>query len=59
MCVHVCFILVCSIKQDRGRGETWMLEHCPTNNINSDTVATVDVASTKIAIVPSLNFQAT
>ena len=29
-------------------GEIWTLEHYTTNNINSDTVATDDVASTKI-----------
>ena len=43
-----------------------MLEHCTTNNSNSDTVATANEASTTIdtsqiqstsAIVPSLNFQ--
>ena len=55
---------MCSTKQNRG--ETWMLEHCTTNNNNSDTVDTATEASTSIdtsqiqstaAIVPSLNFQ--
>ena len=55
---------MCSTKQNRG--ETWILEHCTTNNSNSDTVATANEESTTtdtsqiqstVAIVLSLNFQ--
>ena len=62
--VHVCVLLECSTKQNRR--DTWMLEHCTTNNSNSDTVVTANEGSTTIVtsqiqstavIVLSLNFQ--
>lgn len=65
LCTCVCPI-VCSTRQSRG--ETWMLRHCTTNNTNSDTVSTPNVAPTitdtsqtqaNLATVPYLLLQDT